>query len=263
MRIRLSRSIIPNLFTVLNIYFGFLCIVYAFHGRYMLAGMYVILSALCDTLDGIMARLTHSASEFGVELDSLADVVSFGAAPSVLVYQLFLRDLGPFGMLLAAAQLIFGALRLARFNVQLTGLHKEYFTGVPIPLSALTIVSFMFFFTPAAIDPASASDPTLRHVFIGVIISCGLLMVSTLRYPVLPKPGLRMLREHPIRALIFLAAAAAAAVFQEKALFPIFAAIVLSGIVRAAVVRIGGGARRRHSQKESEAGSPVPLDTNP
>ena len=132
MRIRLSRSIVPNLFTVLNIFFGFLCMIHAVQGKFVVAAWYIILSAICDTLDGFMARLTNSASEFGVELDSLADVVSFGVAPSFMLYALVLDQYGTFGALVAAVPLIMGALRLARFNVQLVGFSKDYFTGMLI-----------------------------------------------------------------------------------------------------------------------------------
>ncbi len=258
MRIRLSRSIIPNLFTVLNIFFGFLCIINAMEGRFLLAGIYIFCSAICDTLDGFMARLTRSASEFGVELDSLADVVSFGAAPSVLLHALFLHAYGPLGMLVASSQLVFGALRLARFNVQLVGFSKDYFVGVPIPLSALTLVSYIIWFGPEAI----IADTMLQHVFIGVVISCGLLMVSTIRYPVLPKPSLRYFREKPFSVVVVLGGLAVLIVTKGRGLLFIFGGVVLSGVLLA-LWRLLRRPRVRRLEPHDEADSsdPFPIDS--
>jgi CDP-diacylglycerol---serine O-phosphatidyltransferase len=249
--IRVSRSIVPNLFTVLNIFFGFLCVISSVQHKFILAGMYVVFSGICDTLDGLMARLTNSASDFGVELDSLADVISFGLAPSYLLYELVLKYYGPAGPLLAAAQLIFGALRLARFNVQLVGFHKEYFVGLPIPLSALTLVSYVFFFGPEAISAST----TLQWSLIALIGVCGLLMVSVVRYPVLPKISRRSFRERPVQTSGILLLAVAVAVTLGKALFPSLLLIVLSGVAvsaRRMLLRVFSRGRDagRHEQEE-------------
>ncbi len=227
MRIRLSRSIVPNLFTVLNIYFGFLSILHAMQDKIELACWYIIFAAACDTLDGIMARLTKSASEFGVELDSLADVVSFGAAPSVLAYVAVLKNYEGIGLLLAAVPLVFGALRLARFNVQLVGFDKNYFIGVPTPVNALTIVSFIFFFTIAQIE----TNIVLQRFFIGLIVGLGLLMVSTIKYPVLPKFSRRSIKERPVPVAITAIAGVLIIATTGKALFPVLLSVVLFGII--------------------------------
>jgi CDP-diacylglycerol--serine O-phosphatidyltransferase len=244
-KIRISRSVVPNLFTVLNIFFGFLCILSATHGKFVLAGIYVVCSAVCDTLDGVMARLTHSASEFGVQLDSLADAVAFGAAPSVLMYALFLHNFGPFGTLLAASPLIFGALRLARFNVQLVGFSKDHFVGVPIPLSALTLVSFVFFFGPEEIQ----ASRDLQYALAGLTLACGLLMVSTISYPVLPKFSLQSFRKQPVPTWGAVLAGVLIAATRGKALFPVFAVILLSGIVLSSYRALRRSPERRKSAK--------------
>ena len=230
MRIRLSRSIVPNLFTVLNIFFGFLCIINAVQGRFLLAALYVLLSAVCDALDGFMARLTNSASEFGVELDSLADVVSFGVAPSFLYYALFLKDHGTFGMLVAAVPLIMGALRLARFNVQLVGFHKEYFTGMPIPLSALALSSAIYFLTPETIHGSA----DIQHLLMALTIACGVLMISTVRYPVFPNISPRSFREKPVQMSLMLLAAIIVISSMGRLLFPVLLVIIVSGPIFAA-----------------------------
>jgi CDP-diacylglycerol---serine O-phosphatidyltransferase len=259
-RIRISRSIVPNFFTVLNIFFGFSSMILSAHGQYTLAGLYIIFGAFCDTLDGLMARLTRSASEFGVELDSLADVVTFGVAPSFLFYELFLRGYGPLGTMIAACQLVFGAIRLARFNVQLVGFSKDYFVGLPIPFAALTLVSFLFLAPPRQI----ASEPLLQYVLIGCIIACGLLMVSTIRYPVLPKPTPRTFKTYPFHSIAALAAAVLVAVTAGKALFPVFVAIILYGIVRSAYASVIRFLRERRDDVD-DAGehNPTPVDTHP
>lgn len=226
MRIRISRSVVPNLFTVLNIFFGFLSIISAVNNQFSIAIWYIGFSAICDALDGVMARLTKSASEFGVELDSLADVVAFGVAPSFLVYKLALSQFGSLGTLIAAMPLIFGALRLARFNVQLTGFDKDHFSGLPIPLAALTIISFIHFFTPEEIQ----STALLQNVLLGLVIAVSLLMVSVIRYPVLPKFSKRTFREHPIQMSLVIAGGILIAASGLKALFPILLSVVLSGI---------------------------------
>lgn len=258
MRIHLSRSIVPNLFTVLNIFFGFLCMVQAAQGKFVLATWYVLLSAVCDTLDGLMARLTRSASEFGVELDSLADVVAFGAAPSFLAYSLVFHQYPTFGPLIAATPLIFGALRLARFNVQLTGFSKEYFSGVPIPLSALTIVSFVQFFGPDAI----VASRDLQHVFTGVIIACGILMVSTIRYPVLPRPTPAAFREHPVQMTLLVAAGIAIVATGGRALFPVFAGVILLGAAAALGRQLNPRTRTISAATSHPDETPVPSDTH-
>ena len=93
-----------------------------------------------------MARITHSSSQFGVELDSLADVVSFGVAPSFMVYQVYLHTIEPWGIIIAALPVVLGAIRLARFNVQLVGFDKDYFNGLPIPMQAITVCAFILQF---------------------------------------------------------------------------------------------------------------------
>ncbi|MBI4810331.1 MAG: CDP-diacylglycerol--serine O-phosphatidyltransferase, partial [Ignavibacteriales bacterium] len=134
---RITRAVVPSLFTILNIFSGFRSIIHSSQGDYILAAWFIILAALFDMLDGIMARITKSSSDFGVELDSLSDVVSFGAAPSFLIYSIHLHTIEGWGMLISAMPMIFGALRLARFNVQLIGYDKDFFKGLPIPAMAI------------------------------------------------------------------------------------------------------------------------------
>src|ERR1041385_8562558 len=140
---KITRAVVPSLFTVLNIFCGFGSLVHTSQSDYALAAWFIILAAVFDVLDGIMARITKSSSDFGVEFDSLSDVVSFGLAPSFLVYMIHLQTMEGIGMLLSAMPVIFGGLRLVRFNAQLVGYDKEYFRGLPIPATAVTLASFV------------------------------------------------------------------------------------------------------------------------
>lgn len=251
MRIRLSRSIVPNLFTVLNIYFGFLSIISAAQDQFIPALWYIVLSAICDSLDGLMARLTNSASDFGVELDSLADVVGFGVAPSFLVYSLVLHEWGTLGILVSAAPLIMGALRLARFNVQLVGFSKEYFTGMPIPLSALSLVSYVLFFGPEAIQ----IQETLQYGLMALTAACGALMISTVRYPVVPSLTPRGFRDHPVLMLLFVAAALLAIISRGTMLFPALLVLIVSGPIFSAGRKLRAAAQDRNDDVARETGA--------
>jgi CDP-diacylglycerol--serine O-phosphatidyltransferase len=112
---------------------GFLSILSASEGNINYAAWLIFIAAIFDALDGMVARLTNSSSELGVELDSLSDIVSFGAAPSFLLYKTYFYSMDVWGILISAAPLIAGGFRLARFNIQLVGFSKSFFLGLPIP----------------------------------------------------------------------------------------------------------------------------------
>src|SRR3989304_7808657 len=132
-RFRIPRSIIPNLFTAMNMFAWFLSILNSSQGEYHYAAWLIIIAAIFDALDGAVARLTRSSSELGVELDSLSDIVSFGAAPALLIYQIYLYNFNALGVLLSSFIIISGGFRLARFKVQLVGFYKDFFTGFAFP----------------------------------------------------------------------------------------------------------------------------------
>src|SRR5437016_7829328 len=108
--------------------------------------MFIIYAGLFDAFDGVVARFTGTSSRFGVELDSLADAVSFGVAPSFILYKFYFYHLDGLGIAISALIMIFASLRLARFNTQLAGFDKNYFSGVPAPLAALTVSAFFLFY---------------------------------------------------------------------------------------------------------------------
>jgi CDP-diacylglycerol--serine O-phosphatidyltransferase len=136
--------ILPNLITTGNLFFGFFSIVKSLQGSFLWASGAILLAAIFDVLDGRVARMTKSTSEFGIQYDSLCDLVSFGLAPSLLMYQAGLSDLGRLGWIVCFLFLACGALRLARFNVQSSiGKASGDFTGLPIPMAAGVVACFI------------------------------------------------------------------------------------------------------------------------
>lgn len=228
MPMRITRAVVPSLFTVLNIFCGFRSIIHTAQGEFALAAWFIILAGAFDVLDGVMARITKSSSDFGVEFDSLSDVVSFGAAPSFLVYTLHLQSMGGIGMLLSSLPMIFGALRLARFNAQLVGYDKDYFKGLPIPASALTICAFVLTFNPGLQGLSGLEAGILTPM----IIILSLLMVSNIKYDTFPKFSGHAIRQHPLRFTVGIIGATSIVVTKGGALFPFFLFYIATGPIR-------------------------------
>jgi len=168
--------ILPNGLTLIGMFAGFYAIVMAINGNYVLASWAVIVAIVFDSLDGFVARLTGSATRFGIELDSLSDLVAFGVAPAVIIYLSSIRSFGRPGWVAAFMFVACGALRLARFNVQMVTTEKRYFMGVPIPAAAFVLVSLIIFANERGLD----SDGSLFVLILTFALA--LLMVSTLRY---------------------------------------------------------------------------------
>ncbi len=224
---KITRAVVPSLFTTLNTFCGFLSIVSAHHGSILNAALFIILAGVFDSLDGMMARITRSSSQFGVELDSLADVVSFGAAPSFMIYQSYLHQWGNWGVLISSLPLIFGSIRLARFNVQLVGFDKDYFRGLPIPAQAITLCAFVLQYYS---DYNGFGEMTI--VVAPMVIILSLIMVSTIKYDTLPKFTKKDLAAHPWKVVIFLSALLLILFSKGKLLFLIIALYVVFGLLR-------------------------------
>lgn len=225
-RLRITPSVVPNLFTSLNMFCGFFSIINASQGNYTYACWLIFIAAVFDALDGAMARLTNSSSELGVELDSLSDIVSFGAAPSFLLYSTYYYQLSTIGIILTSLPLIAGGFRLARFNVQLTGFDKSFFTGLPIPSSAITIVSFILAFYQ--------DDYSELHsqFIIPLTIILSYLMISRIRYDSIPKFTLNAFKEKPHVYILILAAIFIIIFYQVEGIFYTFVFMIVFGIFR-------------------------------
>ena len=254
---KITRAVVPSLFTVLNMFCGFLSVIHSSEGDYVSASWFIILAAGFDAFDGIMARITKSSSEFGVQIDSLSDVVSFGAAPAFLAYQLSLSSLGSMGVLLSSLVMIFGGLRLARFNVQLTGFDKDFFRGLPIPASAITVASFTLSFT----DPGGVLQPTAAALLPYMMVGLSLLMVSKVRYDSLPRISRRAIKKEPWKFLFAVLAVIVVAITGGGAFFPLLLLFIALGLIRWTVSAIrrwpSGGAKF----EEEHSVEPTSIDT--
>ena len=169
--------ILPNLFTSAAIFSGVFSMISAVNGEFIQASWLILLSLIFDGLDGRVARLTNTCSKFGVEFDSLADIVSFGVAPALLLYLFIGHDFGRFGVVVSALFVIFGAIRLARFNVMTTQTEPSIFIGVPIPTAAVFISLLILLFEKYSIKEEFGIIIMLLSIFVSF------LMVSNIRYP--------------------------------------------------------------------------------
>ena len=176
--------LLPNLFTTGALFAGYYSIIAGIQGKFEMACFCIFVAALLDALDGRVARLTNTQSAFGEQYDSLSDLVSFGVAPSLLMFNwslFYLTDvhpvLGKIGWLAAFIFAVSGALRLARFNTQIGVADKAYFQGLPSPAAAAVVTSFAWISVDLGLHGAD-----LKYVALPVTIIAGLLMVSRIRY---------------------------------------------------------------------------------
>jgi CDP-diacylglycerol--serine O-phosphatidyltransferase len=170
--------LLPNLFTTASLFSGFYAIVQAMNGEFETAAIAIFVSMVLDGLDGRIARLTHTQSEFGAQYDSLSDMVSFGAAPALVMYVWALKDLGKLGWIAAFVYCAGAALRLARFNTNIDVVDKRYFQGLPSPMAAAMLAGLVWVFDDLGID---------RDLWLNVIawvftMYAGITMVSNVPF---------------------------------------------------------------------------------
>ena len=169
--------LLPNLFTTAALFAGFYAIVQAMNVNFDYAAIAIFVAMVLDGLDGRVARMTHTQSAFGAEYDSLADMVSFGAAPALVMYEWVLRDMGKLGWIAAFVYVAGAALRLARFNTLLEVADKRWFQGMPSPSAAALVAGFVFVIDDYMVDPAG-----IRWFAWAITVFAGLIMVSNLKY---------------------------------------------------------------------------------
>ena len=169
--------LLPNLFTTAALFAGFYAIVQGMNANFDQAAVAIFVAMVLDGLDGRVARMTRTQSAFGAEYDSLADMVSFGAAPALVIYEWALRDLGKLGWIAAFVYVAGAALRLARFNTLLEVADKRWFQGLPSPSAAALVAGFVWIIDDMGFDPAS-----FRWLAWVVTVFAGLTMVSNLKY---------------------------------------------------------------------------------
>ena len=188
--------ILPNLLTTASLFTAFLGIMWAVDGRFEACALAILVSALFDGLDGKVARLTNSASDFGVQYDSLADLVAFGVTPGVMVYLWKLNEFGRLGLMASFLIVVCGALRLARFNLNAATTSKKFFVGLPIPAQACIMATLVLFvpFLPKALV---AYEPAF---LLGLAYLCSFLMVSRVRYASFKEYG--FVKAHPFSSMV-------------------------------------------------------------
>ena len=228
---RFPRAAVPSFFTLMNLFCGYLSLVQTLDGNLKNAVWLIVLAAFFDLLDGMMARLTNGSSLFGTELDSLADIVSFGVAPSFILYVFGLRDAGTLGLIVSSLPAICGAVRLARFNVTFDGEKRDYFVGLPIPASASALMAVML---AVHGDPwFERLGPSGFSILVPVVIVMCALMISNIRFDTIPKPSPAYLKAHPVKAMLNTVGFLLVVAFQQDGLLVVMALYLLHGIGRA------------------------------
>jgi CDP-diacylglycerol--serine O-phosphatidyltransferase len=243
-RFRRGASILPSLFTTGNLFLGFWAVIKTMHGQYHEAAPMIACAIVLDLLDGYIARLTGTTSEFGGELDSLADVISFGVAPGVLAYAWAFGSIQRVGWLAAFLFVVCGALRLARFNVQRNVVDSRYFVGLPIPAAAAQVAAWVIFL------PGPLTSRTEAAVAVVMMTVWAFLMVSTFRYRSFKKLDLRSRRS-------YITVLGIALLFLLVALEPrvVLLALATTYWLSAPVLFVLGAGRRRRD------GAAAPSDT--
>ena len=217
--------ILPNLFTLAALFGGFYAIVMAMNERFDMAAIGVFCALVLDSLDGRVARMTNTQSAFGEQMDSLSDMVSFGAAPALISYEWALKGLGRWGWIAAFVYCACAALRLARFNVNTTVVDKRYFQGLPSPAAAALVTGFIWIMTELAV-----TGPTVAWPMFVLALYAGLTMVSNV--PFYSFKDVHMKKSVPFIVIVLIALGIAVInIHPPTVLFGIFVVYGLSGYV--------------------------------
>jgi len=231
--------LLPNLFTTGALFSGFYAITSAMGGRFETAVIAIFVAMILDGMDGRVARLTNTQSEFGAQYDSLSDMVSFGAAPALVMYSWAFSSLGKLGLFAAFVHAAGGALRLARFNTQLATADKNYFQGLPSPAAAAILAGFIWICLEYKYD-----IELFKYFALALTVSTGLLMVSNFRYWSFKKIDLKG-KVPFIVAIAAMLGIAFVMAQPQTMLFLLFLAYAISGPVLTLVMR----RRRLHGRK--------------
>jgi CDP-diacylglycerol--serine O-phosphatidyltransferase len=222
-----KRRFIPNLITVINMFLGFMGIVMMIKGDPIRGGWLILFAGLCDAADGKLARMLGIPTKFGVEFDSFADTVSFCAAPSLLVYTVYVEGLPLlFGGLIAFTPLLFGTIRLARFNIMQEDDPKSFFTGLPTPINAIIIVSYMLFNHQVF---GEMGDP---RIALPMIVTLGFMMVSPVRFAKFPLLSFKKGKSNTLQLIGVVLLITSAILWQGIVLFPLMSFYVLWSTVK-------------------------------
>jgi CDP-diacylglycerol--serine O-phosphatidyltransferase len=232
-RVRRAVVVLPNGFTLVNLFFGIFAIVAASRGEFSTAGLYVVFGGIADALDGRVARATRTGSRFGSELDSLVDAISFGLAPALIMYFAVLNRDGwdwIFVFLYTACAVI----RLARFNVEQAGRAKKYFHGLPSPAAGLTLATYYWFSQTDLYGNTMIGDLPWEMVLRYLMLMLAFLMISNVSYPAVPSVGYRKPSEI-IGSLVVASTFFGVLFLPKEFFFPALILYVLYGLVKTVV----------------------------
>jgi CDP-diacylglycerol--serine O-phosphatidyltransferase len=232
---RLQRGIIivPSALTLGNLFFGIWAIVSATRGQFEMAAWLIVLAGVADMLDGRVARVTKTGSRFGEELDSLVDAISFGVAPALIIYFLFLVD-GSWSWIAAFFYTTGIVIRLARFNVEQAGHAKVAFHGLPSPAAGITLATFYPFSQTEFFQTHLLTLPW-PNLMIGLMVVLSFLMMSHVLYPIVPKFGFRSV-QGVMTFIMMIAAVVGAIMVPALIIFPALFAYITFGVVRSLVL---------------------------
>jgi CDP-diacylglycerol---serine O-phosphatidyltransferase len=227
--------ILPNLFTLAALFGGFYAVVMAMNGRFDLAAAGVFCAMVLDSLDGRVARMTNTQSAFGEQMDSLSDMVSFGAAPALIAYEWALKDLGRWGWIAAFVYCACTALRLARFNVNTAVVDKRYFQGLPSPAAAALVAGLIWLMTELGVSPESVpqqfgwlAPPRLTWLTFALTLYAGLTMVTNV--PFYSFKDIQMKKSVPFFVIVLIVLAIAIInIHPPSVMFGIFVVYGMSG----------------------------------
>jgi len=246
--------VVPSLFTLFNLFFGIWAIVLATRGEFYRAGWFIVFAGILDTLDGRVARISGTGIRFGAELDSLVDIVSFGVAPTFLMYQVEFAGGGGAAWIFCYFFVMAAAIRLARFNVTQAGRAKAYFIGLPSPAAGMTLATY-YPFTQTGLY-GSMHGPPWHLLLTFLMIALTILMVSNVHYPTLPRAGFRT-----ASGLLGLTLIVVILVFgiwkHDEFLFPLGIVYMTYGVVRAILLGFFAGPAE---DEEAEIAGPIVID---
>lgn len=236
--LRRAIVVIPSAFTLANLFFGIWAIVYAAQGNFKWAGWFIVFAGMADILDGRLARMSHTGTRFGAELDSLVDVISFGVAPAMIMYFLEFAEAGKFAWTLCFIYIAAVAVRLARYNITAAGSDKPgWFTGLPSPAAGMTLATYFAFSQTEWYQKFPEYLDLQRQGLTFLMLALSAMMLSTVKYPRTPRIGFRSL-SGILGTLITIGILVGVIFAPSNFLFPFGIGYLLFGIVRSAIIAL-------------------------
>ncbi len=250
-RLRNTVVLLPNGFTLANLFLGVFAIVAASRGEYSRAGAYVVFGGIADALDGRIARATSTGSRFGEELDSLVDAISFGLAPAMVMYFAVLNQQG-WDWIFCFLFTMCAVIRLARFNVEQAGKAKSHFRGLPSPAAGLTLATYYWFSQTPLYNQTMIADLPWHVMLRYIMLGLSFLMISNVSYAALPLIGYRSLKEI-LGSLVVVGTIAGVIFLPKQFFFPALLAYVVYGVLRTVFYGLIGRQPPEETEREQDA----------